>query len=87
MEYSARLYGNFQGTTFTLDEQEIGVISPVRDLIMNSEETKMTWSGSECVENNRVNVADNTSRDVVTEVRIIFTNLHKVQSPYPMQTH
>ena len=76
VEYSARLDGNFQGITFNLAEQEINVISPVRDLSMNSEdiqETKMTWNGSKFVENNRVNVTINTSGDVVTaEVRIIL---------------
>ena len=76
-EYSVRLDGEFQGTPFTLANQEIGVICPVLDLSMNSkdiQETKMTWNGSKCVENNRVNVADNTSGDVVADVRIIFTN-------------
>ena len=81
--YSARLSGEIHNTFFTLAEQEIGVVNPVRDHSQSSEDIqgeKITWNGSECVENNRVNVADNTSGDVVTaEVRIILQT--RVQSP------
>ena len=73
-EYSARLKGEFHNTFFNLADQQIGVISPVGDFSQSREDlnldiqgTKMTWTGSACVQSYVVTVTNNNAETVFSK--------------------